>query len=177
MAFQKTKQVHFSTSLTLMGSYRRKGILEYHESSYYLMNIHHMFLFFSILILSPQGPTWQSLSCFSLISAPLQRLTQVILSLINITINIVIIVIITINIIVVIITNNTITVTIVFIIIVIVVVVIIITRPKPPYGRQGLAVSWGKDTVRSVRYIIRCSQRLISRLRRSARIGYFFVFV
>ena len=29
---------------------------------------------------------------------------------------------------------------------------IIITRPKPPSGRQGLAGSWGKDTVRQVHY-------------------------
>ena len=32
------------------------------------------------------------------------------------------------------------------IIIVVVVIVIIITRPKPAYGRQGLAGSWGQDT-------------------------------
>ena len=31
-------------------------------------------------------------------------------------------------------------------------VFIINTRPKPPSGRQGLAVSWGKDTVRQVHY-------------------------
>ena len=30
--------------------------------------------------------------------------------------------------------------------------IIIITRPKPPSGRQGLAGSWGKDTVRQVHY-------------------------
>ena len=38
------------------------------------------------------------------------------------------------------------------IIIIIVMIIIIITRPKPPSGRQGLAVSWGKDTVRQVHY-------------------------
>ena len=27
-----------------------------------------------------------------------------------------------------------------------------ITRPKPAYGRQGLAGSWGKDTVRQVHF-------------------------
>ena len=26
------------------------------------------------------------------------------------------------------------------------------TRPKPPYGRHGLAGSWGKDTVRQVHF-------------------------
>ena len=31
-------------------------------------------------------------------------------------------------------------------------IIIIITRPKPPSGRQGLAGSWGKDTVRQVHY-------------------------
>ena len=31
-------------------------------------------------------------------------------------------------------------------------VIINITRPKPPSGRQGLAGSWGKDTVRQVHY-------------------------
>ena len=31
-------------------------------------------------------------------------------------------------------------------------IIIIITRPKPPSGRQGLARSWGKDTVRQVHY-------------------------
>ena len=29
-------------------------------------------------------------------------------------------------------------------------ITIIVTRPKPPYGRQGLAGLWGKDTVRRV---------------------------
>ena len=32
------------------------------------------------------------------------------------------------------------------IVVVVVVMVIIITRPKPAYGRQGLAGSWGQDT-------------------------------
>ena len=27
-----------------------------------------------------------------------------------------------------------------------------ITRPKPPFGRQGLAGSWGKDKVRRVNF-------------------------
>ena len=31
-------------------------------------------------------------------------------------------------------------------------IIIIATRPKPPSGRQGLAGSWGKDTVRQVHY-------------------------
>ena len=31
-------------------------------------------------------------------------------------------------------------------------ITIISTRPKPPYGRQGLAVSWGKDTVRWIHF-------------------------
>ena len=35
---------------------------------------------------------------------------------------------------------------------IIIIVIIIITRPKPPSGRQGLAGSWGKDTVRQVHY-------------------------
>ena len=30
--------------------------------------------------------------------------------------------------------------------------IIINTRPKPPYGRQGLARSWGRDTVRRVHF-------------------------
>ena len=30
--------------------------------------------------------------------------------------------------------------------------IIIFTRPKPPYGRQGLAGLWGKDTVRQVHF-------------------------
>ena len=33
-----------------------------------------------------------------------------------------------------------------------VIITIITTRPKPPSGRQGLAGSWGKDTVRQVHY-------------------------
>ena len=37
---------------------------------------------------------------------------------------------------------------------------IINTRPMLPYGRQGLAGSSGKDTIR--RYILVCSQRLAS---------------
>ena len=40
----------------------------------------------------------------------------------------------------------------IIIIIIIIIIVIIITRPKPPYGRQGLAGSWGKDTVRWVHF-------------------------
>ena len=32
------------------------------------------------------------------------------------------------------------------------IIIIIITRLKPPSGRQGLAGSWGKDTVRQVHY-------------------------
>ena len=39
---------------------------------------------------------------------------------------------------------NTITITII--------IIIIITRPMPPYGRQGLAGSWGMDTVRRVHF-------------------------
>ena len=34
----------------------------------------------------------------------------------------------------------------------IVITIIMITRPKPPYGRQGLAGSWGKDIARQVHY-------------------------
>merc|ERR1711936_759899 len=30
--------------------------------------------------------------------------------------------------------------------IIIIIIIIIITRPKPAYGRQGLAGSWGQDT-------------------------------
>ena len=48
-------------------------------------------------------------------------------------------------------------------------VIIIITRPKPPYGRQGLAGLWAR--IQSGGYILGRSQRLTSRLRRSARIG------
>ena len=32
------------------------------------------------------------------------------------------------------------------------IIIIIITRPMPPYGRQGLAGSWGMDTVRRVHF-------------------------
>ena len=35
---------------------------------------------------------------------------------------------------------------IVIVIIIAIIIVIIITRPKPAYGRQGLAGSWGQDT-------------------------------
>ena len=35
---------------------------------------------------------------------------------------------------------------IIIIITIIVIIIIIITRPKPAYGRQGLAGSWGQDT-------------------------------
>ena len=35
---------------------------------------------------------------------------------------------------------------IIVILVIIVIIVIIITRPKPAYGRQGLAGSWGQDT-------------------------------
>ena len=57
------------------------------------------------------------------------------------------------------------------IIIVIVVsgIIIIVTRPKPPYGRQGLAGLWAR--IQSGGYILGRSQRLTLRLRRSARIG------
>ena len=34
----------------------------------------------------------------------------------------------------------------------IIIIIIIITRPKPPFGRQGLAGSWGKDKVRRVNF-------------------------
>ena len=47
--------------------------------------------------------------------------------------------------------------------------IINITRPKPPYGRQGLAGLWAR--IQSGGYILGRSQRLTSRLRRSARIG------
>ena len=36
--------------------------------------------------------------------------------------------------------------TIIGLIIIIIILIIIITRPKPAYGRQGLARSWGQDT-------------------------------
>ena len=36
--------------------------------------------------------------------------------------------------------------------VIIIIIIIIITRPKPPYGRQGLAGLWGKDTVRQVHF-------------------------
>ena len=39
-----------------------------------------------------------------------------------------------------------------FVIMLIIIIIIIATRPKPPSGRQGLAGSWGKDTVRQVHY-------------------------
>ena len=91
------------------------------------MNIQdNIFIFQHSHVLSPQGPTWQSLSCSSLISVLLLRQTLVIPSIVNITINIVTIVIILINIIVVVITNNMVNVTIVFTIFIIIVVVIII---------------------------------------------------
>ena len=38
------------------------------------------------------------------------------------------------------------------IIVIIGIIIIIITRPKPPYGRQGLTGLWGKDTVRRVHF-------------------------
>ena len=38
------------------------------------------------------------------------------------------------------------------IIIIIVPIIIITTRPKPPFGRQGQAGSWGKDKVRRVNF-------------------------
>ena len=41
---------------------------------------------------------------------------------------------------------------IILIVITISITIIIITRPKPPYRRQGLAGSWGKDTVRRVHF-------------------------
>ena len=47
--------------------------------------------------------------------------------------------------------------------------IIINTRPKPPYGRQGLAGL--RARIQSGGYILGRSQRLTSRLRRSARIG------
>ena len=47
-------------------------------------------------------------------------------------------------------------------IIIVTTIIIIITGPKPPYGRQGLAGSWGKDAVWRVKFSFR----------RSARIGY-----
>ena len=34
----------------------------------------------------------------------------------------------------------------------IITIIIITTRPKPPFGRQGLAGSWGKDKVRRVNF-------------------------
>ena len=49
------------------------------------------------------------------------------------------------------------------------IIIITNTRPKPPYGRQGLAGSWAR--IQSGGYILGRSQRLTSRLRRSARIG------
>ena len=55
------------------------------------------------------------------------------------------------------------------IIVIIGIIIIIITRPKPPYGRQGLAGLWAR--IQSGGYILGRSQRLTSRLRRSARIG------
>ena len=36
--------------------------------------------------------------------------------------------------------------------VIIIIIIIIITRPKPPYGRQGLAGLWGKNTVRRVHF-------------------------
>ena len=54
-----------------------------------------------------------------------------------VTIIIPIVIIIVINIIIVIIIVN---------IIIITIIIIITTRPKPAYGRQGLAGSWGQDT-------------------------------
>ena len=43
---------------------------------------------------------------------------------------------------------------------------IIITRPKPPYGRQGLAGLWGQDTDQAGTF---WGQHLTLRLQRSAR--------
>ena len=47
-----------------------------------------------------------------------------------------------------------------------IILIIIITRPKPAYGRQGLAGSWGQDTG----YLLGCSQRLTTRS--GAQLGY-----
>ena len=62
-------------------------------------------------------------------------LTIIVIIVINITIiiviNIIVIIVITIMVIIVITINIT---------------TIIVTRPKPAYGRQGLAGSWGQDT-------------------------------
>ena len=48
------------------------------------------------------------------------------------------------------------------------IIIINITRPKPAYGRQGLAGRWAKIQIKRV--LFGCSQRLTLRLRRSARI-------
>ena len=59
--------------------------------------------------------------------------------------------------------------TIMIILITIIIIMIINTRPKPPYGRQGLAGL--RARIQSGGYILGRSQRLTLRLRRSARIG------
>ena len=46
--------------------------------------------------------------------------------------------------------------------------IIIINRPKPAYGRQGLAGLWGQDTDEVSTFLVFLA--LTSRLRRSARI-------
>ena len=35
-----------------------------------------------------------------------------------------------------------------------IIIIIIITRPKPAYGRQGLAGSWGQDTDEVKTYLV-----------------------
>ena len=52
----------------------------------------------------------------------------------------------------------------------IMIMIIIITRPKPPFGRQGLAGLWGKDTVRWVHFGAFSTFHFAPR--HSARIGY-----
>ena len=42
-----------------------------------------------------------------------------------------------------------------------IIIIIIITRPKPPYGRQGLAGLWGRDTVRWVYFGVISTSHLV----------------
>ena len=56
------------------------------------------------------------------------------------------------------------------------VVIIIFTRPKPPYGRQGLAGSWSKDRVRRVHFgvLSRSSKNAIGRLEKDFNLNAVF---
>ena len=52
----------------------------------------------------------------------------------------------------------------------IIIIIIINTRPKPPSGRQGLAGSWGKNTVKLVHFGVFSTSHFVPRC--SAQNGY-----